>query len=313
MHRSTQAVKEYATTKGEYDTRLQALTELYKGVENTNVENELTADLVGEYLFTDEYFVKNLSVKDQNLFQRIFSEIKYMLKAATAGSKEARQLEKVKHLFEEAYRENAKTSSNDGTKYHVSSTFSEEIDKALNNRMDSSNQVKARDYTPEILVENGVENLPMLITQKHVRTIVHTESEAKNLGLPQGNNVHYHGLGKELLMKAVDNMDSPSAIYKQDNEHYLVITELQDSNGNAIIVPVKIDGKGTYNNVYIDENQILSVYGKSNLENYLQKNNYQKIYPKKGTTLKERVQYPDISDSSKDSVPQNQQNASGNS
>ena len=86
VHRSTQAVKEYATTKGEYDTRLQALTELYKGVENTNVENELTADLVGEYLFTDEYFVKNLSVKDQKLFQRIFSEIKYMLKAATAGS-----------------------------------------------------------------------------------------------------------------------------------------------------------------------------------------------------------------------------------
>ncbi len=308
-----QAVKEYATTKGEYDTRLQALTELYKGVENANVENELTADLVGEYLFTDEEFVKNLSVKHQNLFQKIYNEIKYMLKVATAGSKEARQLEKVKHLFEEAYRENAKTSSNDGTKYHVSSTFSEEIDKALNNQMDSSNQVKARDYTPKYLVEEGARNLPMLITQNHVRTVVYTETEAKKQGLQTGKNINYHGLGKELLINAIDNMDSPLEVYKKDDNNFIIVTELVDNDGNSIIVPVRINGKGTYNNVFIDENHITSVYGKKNLQNYLSNNSFEKVDTEKGTTLNERVQYPDISDSSKDSVPQNQQNASGNS
>lgn len=33
------------------------------------------------------------------------------------------------------------------------------------------------------------------------------------------------------------------------------------------------------------------------------RNNYQKIYQKKGTTLNERVQFPDISDSSKNTIP----------
>ena len=50
---------------------------------------------------------------------------------------------------------------------------------------------------------------------------------------------------------------------------------------NNVIVPVKIDGHGTYNNVYISENHILTVYGKKNLERYLSNNNFEKIYEKK--------------------------------
>lgn len=112
------AVKEYATTKGVYDTKLTELTELYKGIKGVNVENELTSDLVGEYLFTDADFVKNLSVTKPNVFQKIYNEIKYLLKVATAGSKEARQLEKVKKTFEEAYRNSEKNLTND-TKYSI--------------------------------------------------------------------------------------------------------------------------------------------------------------------------------------------------
>lgn len=40
------------------------------------------------------------------VFQKIYNEIKYLYKLATAGSKDARQLEKVKKAFEEAYKEN---------------------------------------------------------------------------------------------------------------------------------------------------------------------------------------------------------------
>ena len=114
-----QAVKEYATTKGEYDTKLAEFTEMYKNVEGANVENELTSDLVGDYLFTDADFVKNLSTTKPNVFKKIYNEIKYMLKIATAGSKEARQLEKVKKTFEEAYKNSEKNLTND-TKYSIS-------------------------------------------------------------------------------------------------------------------------------------------------------------------------------------------------
>jgi hypothetical protein len=104
------AIVKYAQTKGDYAKRLGDVTSLYNGIENSNVYQEVTAELVGEYLFTDEAFVNNLAVNNRNLFQRIWDEIKYISKLVTAGSTQARQLERVKHTFEKAYR-SPKTSN----------------------------------------------------------------------------------------------------------------------------------------------------------------------------------------------------------
>ena len=301
------AVKQYAETKGEYKTRLDAITKLYQGVEGADVNAELTADLVGDYLFTDSDFIKKLSTENRNVFQKIYDEIKYLAKVATAGSKEARQLEKAKKAFAEVYRAESKGEKAEGdVKYHISETFEAEIDKTLKNEMPKGSQVKARDFTPEILVENGVKDLPMLITQKHVRTTIYTKEEAQKLGLPMGKGINYHGLGKDLLMRSIDNMDNPSEVYKKDDDHYIIITELQDNAGNNIIVPVKIDGKGTYNDVYIDENQILSAYGRKNLQEYLKRNDFELIYAKKSTALNEGVQYSNISGASSQSAESRQ-------
>lgn len=243
-------------------------------------------------------------------FKKIYEEIKYLVKTVT-GTKEEKELAKVQRAFDKAYK-NASKIDGEVTNYHVSSRFYEEIDKVLNNELDASTQVKARDYTPDVLVENGVNNLPMLITQKHIKTTVYTAEEAKKLGLPMGKGVNYHGLGKDLLVDAIDSMDNPSEIYKKDGDNYIIITELKDSNGNDIIVPIKINGTGSYNNVYIDENHIKSVYGKKNLQNYLQKNNFERIYTKKGIALNEGVRYSNISNSSKDSISESAENSSGN-
>lgn len=112
-------VKEYATMKGEYDTKLQSLAEAYEGIEDANIENELTADLIGEYLFTDSDFINSLSAEKPTLFKKIFDEIKYLCKAVTSGSKEARQLEKVKKTFEDAYKQKNNTATDDGVKYSI--------------------------------------------------------------------------------------------------------------------------------------------------------------------------------------------------
>lgn len=106
---------EYAKTKGEYDSRLNSLTELYKGVKDADVNAELTADLVGDYLFADSDFVTHLSTANRNVFQKLYDEVKYLYKVATAGSKEARELEKVKRAFDKAYKESGKAVAD--TKY----------------------------------------------------------------------------------------------------------------------------------------------------------------------------------------------------
>ena len=107
------AVFDYAKTKGEYDGRREALAKLYA---EEDINAEMTADLVGEYLFTDEDFVQSLSVQNRNVFQKIYDEIKYLYKVVTAGSKEARELERVKRAFDKAYKESGKAS---GTKYSL--------------------------------------------------------------------------------------------------------------------------------------------------------------------------------------------------
>ena len=98
-----------------YDSRRADLGELY---DEKDIDTELTADLVGDYLFTDSDFINNLSTKNRNVFQKIYDEIKYLCKIATAGSKEVRELEKVKKAFEKAYKESGTINTN--TQYSVS-------------------------------------------------------------------------------------------------------------------------------------------------------------------------------------------------
>lgn len=136
------AIKDYATTKGEYDTKVADIKQTYEKIINDKivkeekklnrtlteeertkitddiVNSELTADLVGDYLFTDADFVNNLSATKPNVFKKVYNEIKYLLKVATTGSKEARQLEKVKKVFEDAYRSNV-TNVTENTKFSI--------------------------------------------------------------------------------------------------------------------------------------------------------------------------------------------------
>lgn len=121
------AIFDYAKSKGEFDSRRATLEKLYKDVEGADIDAELTADLVGDYLFTDKAFLQNLSTKHRNVFQKIYDQIKHLCKLATAGSKEARQLEEVKKAFEEVYREagnsetTKNTAENGGVKYSLNS------------------------------------------------------------------------------------------------------------------------------------------------------------------------------------------------
>ena len=110
---------EYAEHKKDYFNRRRILEATYKGVD-ADIDAELTADLVGDYLFSDPDFIRRLSSEHRNVFQKIYDEIKYLCRVATAGSKEARELEKVRKAFVQAYRESG--TAQKGIKYSISET-----------------------------------------------------------------------------------------------------------------------------------------------------------------------------------------------
>ena len=141
------ALFEYAKTKKDYQGRYDTLTKLYEGVKDADVNAELTADLVGDYLFTDSDFVRKLSVEHRNVFQKIYDEIKYLCKIATAGSKEARELEKVKRAFDKAYKEGSKADGD--TKYSLSDSDGKKLTKEQNEYFKDS---KMRDDNGNLMV-----------------------------------------------------------------------------------------------------------------------------------------------------------------
>ncbi len=108
-------ITEYAKTKGEYQSRLDAIKSMYKKADgydgedfDIKAEKELVADLVGEYLFQDSAFVDHLLNNNRNVFQKIWDEVKYFAKTVMPGSKEHKQILAVQRAFEKAWRSGGK-------------------------------------------------------------------------------------------------------------------------------------------------------------------------------------------------------------
>ena len=112
------AVFEYAKANGTYKDVLKSAYDMYHGEEGYQgyeglkaIKKEAVANMVGDYLFTDKNFISHLSAKNPNIFQKVWNEIKYMVKVARAGSDEAKKLIQVQKAFEEAYRSGGNTQS----------------------------------------------------------------------------------------------------------------------------------------------------------------------------------------------------------
>ena len=111
-----QVALDYAKSKGDYDTKMAQLHNLYKDTD-ANIENELVSDIVGDYLFTDENFVKELSVKQPTLFEKIKNFISDLV-VKFKGTDQEKQLRQLQRSFEKAYK--AQGTQTTDTKYSVS-------------------------------------------------------------------------------------------------------------------------------------------------------------------------------------------------
>lgn len=110
---------DYADSKGELSTRRKAIENLYKGMK-ADIDSELTAELVGDYLFADQEFINRLANDNRNLFQKMWDEVKYMWSQAHPSSPEAQKLEQLKRVFEKAYNASERaTTTNQETKYSL--------------------------------------------------------------------------------------------------------------------------------------------------------------------------------------------------
>ena len=183
----------------------------------------------------------------------------------------------------ENYREgagNGNVALDGGVKYSLNKNAETELHRALYDK-NFKGEVLLRDVTPDIMLsQKGVRNLPMSMNASHIRENVFSEAEAVKMGLRTGKGINYHGIGEGLFLKIIDGLDNVREAYRgtknadnpsRSTNYFLLISEFSDSDGNRINVPVYIDEHGSVNNVILDVNKISTVYGKRNLQEYIQR------------------------------------------
>lgn len=279
-----------AKAKGEYDSRLKNIEALYSeelegyGGEGRTaaLEKELVADLVGDYLFTDAEFINRLSTGDRNTFEKIFDEIKYLCRVVTAGSKEAKQLEKVKRAFEDAYRRDAKNTADDGgVRYSVSqrNSASGYVDKSREGGYDFTKSFaeQIEDYqngvfpekdtflvgkTPDVLTRIGLAKLPLTMNQTHVDYSLNGSYKGS------AERVNDHMLSPEQLAEIPELIADPVAIIqdrqlweKKAREYSVDVLVGMEINGKKTLVPINVNSRGQINGTEIDSNRIQTVHG----------------------------------------------------
>ncbi|MBQ9885610.1 MAG: hypothetical protein IJM37_01925 [Lachnospiraceae bacterium] len=144
-----------------------------------------------------------------------------------------------------------------------SKRISGEIDKAINYTLPPRSSIKILNNTPQILLDVGCPNLPILFSQSHVRNCMH----------PKGKNPHWHGLQKSTLENLPLLLSEPTIIYDSltnEDSIVLVLNELAEDR-LPIIASLTPNGSGQYQFEKLNSNYLTSVYGKENLTTVLEK------------------------------------------
>lgn len=144
--------------------------------------------------------------------------------------------------------------------------FAKQVEEVLNNNYPKTDMIIVTKHTPKLLQKIGLKDLPITITQRHLKTTINKH------GNYQGAN--YHNLGIKLIQKLPEAISTPLKILKSDtrDDSIVIVTKLLDKKENPVIVSIKIDGKGIINNIEIDSNVLTNAYGRRNYNSFIKRN-----------------------------------------
>lgn len=278
-----------------------------EGISQDDLIDEILADSTYEFL-NDKDFANGIAKESENLAQAIINAIRNLIRkirnvlardeyTPTQNANMYAQLGVRKDMEAlwldavNAARENAAASdmtrTNDNVKYSTIESFQEQVEKALKGELDPKNAVYIGE-TPKKLIDVGLNKLPLLITQNHIRSANRAKSNT---------NKKSHDIDKNILKRLPELISEPAMITDSlstaSTKGIVVITNEVDNEGKPIIVPIKPDGSGYYF-AQLDSNFVLSVYGRNGflnfIENNIKENTFLYINSKKSQELSTRIQ-----------------------
>ena len=175
-----------------------------------------------------------------------------------------------------------KNTTAEGDVKYEDRPFAEQVDDVLEGIFERTNAVFVG-ATPKILKDVGLNgDLPMLTTAKHIR-------DANN---PKNTKKHHHGLTEKQIKKIPEKIANPVMIMDSLDEtrnSIVVVTDMVDPDNSPVVVSIKTDGKGMYNNIEIDSNFLTGYYGRDGFAYFIENNvladTFLYINKEKATTL----------------------------
>lgn len=187
--------------------------------------------------------------------------------------------------------------------------FCFQVDQVVNETYPKRSMLVVLSKTPDLLKQIGLEDLPIIMTQKHLYTVINREGKYKY--------VNYHNLGVDLIKKLPVSIRQPLKILLSNTkaDSIVLVTDLIDKEDRSIIASMKMNGVGRIGEEFVKTNVLTSVYGKDNYKNFVDQNIEKDnlLYDKEKGIIKEldigdRIQFPMI-EPSKESTSDNPKTA----
>lgn len=252
------------------DEKVQAYAKQGERLTRDQAIDEIIANSAERFLI-DEAEIAKVVRQDRTLGQTILDAIRNMIKSIKrlmqGRTKELDVLKRAEKLWDDALNvsvENNRHAMTNKTKYQAATvTFADEVEKisSYNGSLkDFEHRAIYMGTTPKYLTDMGFPDIPMGMTSKHVYMC------SRESGIFKGKNDHYHGLGKEELQQAPNDIEKPALtlIAPGHNDRVIIFTGKIDHNNNPILMVVSYSNKNRFNNIEIVTNFATSVYGKRN-------------------------------------------------
>ena len=224
------------------------LADQYLSVNSSEPIQEIDANQLSSELPSSEY-ESAINITNQNLFNPLNQ------------NQSIQQLEDSAPLNEIYTNGAVQDIGNSDTDIRLSLNEDENSDfaKAVEDVFGSTNtQVKAESIylgtTPKALIESGLDDLPMFMNKQKLVKIKHEHPE----------------MTADLLKQIPQQINNPVAVFKNTkegspNNSYVVLTELQGTNGNPVISAIHANKTERG----LEFHRIASVYGRNESSNYL--------------------------------------------
>lgn len=239
-------IEKYSKSNIEFNEETKKLLQNYS---NTEMNEEALADISGQ-LFGTQEFINNIAQNNPNIFQKLYSEIKYLWHQFRGYKNQEQFVEDLYYKWTQAYKSNTKlneTSNKNTINFSINSNFVTEYDNWDKRNIEGSFTLGK---ASEALQSIGLNDYDIVMDKTKIIDILNKHPEMN-----------------DNLIKQIPNiLENPTLILKSQtvSGRIVVFSEVTATDGKPVLVAMELNPAENKNNIE-KIYKIASAYGRQNV------------------------------------------------